>query len=51
MIESLVTMQQDKIAEYLRENPRAMGVLFSVCLLLMQAGNVVANAATSNRGP
>ncbi|WP_267905112.1 DUF7503 family protein [Halorussus halophilus] len=44
-------MNQNMIAEYLRENPKAMGVLFSACLLLMEAGNVAANGASAHAGP
>jgi hypothetical protein len=39
------------IASYLKENPRMMGVLFSLMLLLSQAGNVAANAASTTSGP
>lgn len=44
-------MSDNTIATYLRENPRLMGVLFTVCLLLGQAGNVTANHADMISGP
>lgn len=44
-------MKQNMIATYLRENPKAMGVLFSVCLLLMEGGSVAANGASAHAGP
>jgi hypothetical protein len=39
-------MSDNKIATYLRENPRLMGVLFAAALLLSQAGSVAANSST-----
>ncbi|MFC7080457.1 DUF7503 family protein [Halorussus caseinilyticus] len=42
---------QRKMAEYLEAHPRMMGALFTICLLLMQAGNVAANGASTNAGP
>ncbi|MFC7204025.1 hypothetical protein ACFQJC_10900 [Haloferax namakaokahaiae] len=36
---------------YLRQNPRMMGVLFTLTLLLAQAGNASANMATIISGP
>lgn len=41
----------DSIAEFLEAHPRMMGALFTICLLLMEAGNVVANAQSANNGP
>jgi hypothetical protein len=38
-------MSDNKIATYLRENPRLMGVLFAAALLLSQAGSAVAGNA------
>ena len=43
-------MSDNKIATYLRENPRLMGVLFTACLLLGQAGSVAGANAVIN-GP
>jgi hypothetical protein len=43
-------MSDTKIATYLRENPRLMGVLFAACLLLGQAGSVAASNGVIN-GP
>lgn len=39
------------LAEYLSEHPRMIGALFTVLLLLTQAGNTLAAAASSNAGP
>jgi hypothetical protein len=44
-------MSDNTIATYLRENPRLMGVLFTMCLLLSQAGSVAANHADAISGP
>lgn len=48
-------MNQDKVhgalATYFEEHPRMMGALFTICLLLMQAGNVAANMVSTNNGP
>ena len=38
------------VAAYLKEHPRMSGVLFTVLLLLTQAGSAVANGA-SGSGP
>ena len=39
------------VAEYLEAHPRMMGALFTICLLLMEAGNAAANSASTNAGP
>ena len=44
-------MAHDKMAEFLKEHPRMMGALFTMSLLLMEAGNVAANCCSSNSGP
>jgi hypothetical protein len=44
-------MSDSTLTTYLRENPRMTGVLFTIMLLLSQAGNAAAAAATSNPGP
>jgi hypothetical protein len=36
---------------YLAENPKMTGVLFTMMLLLSQAGTVAAGVGTSNCGP
>ena len=38
-------MSDNKVAEYLAENPRMIGVLFAMFLLLSQAGNAAASNA------
>lgn len=45
------TTTESRMAEFLEAHPRMMGALFTICILLMQAGNVMANAATANNGP
>lgn len=46
-------MSQDTttLAEYLHEHPRMIGALFTVLLLLTQAGSALAAGASSNAGP
>jgi hypothetical protein len=39
------------IASYLKENPRMMGALFTLVLLLSQAGSVAGAAAGTTSGP
>ncbi|WP_276301222.1 DUF7503 family protein [Halorussus lipolyticus] len=45
------TKADSKIATFLEDHPRMTGALFTMSILLMQAGNVAANAASSNSGP
>ena len=45
------TTMQTRMATFLESHPRMMGALFTMCLLLMQAGNVAANGASTNAGP
>ena len=45
------TTTQRTIAEYLEAHPRMMGALFTICLLLMEAGNAAAAAGATNNGP
>ncbi len=40
-------MSDTTVAEFLREHPRMMGVLFTVSLLLPQAGAVAAGNGSS----
>jgi hypothetical protein len=44
-------MSDSTLATYLKENPRMTGVLFTITLLLAQAGNAAAAAGCSNPGP
>ena len=44
-------MSESPIAEYLAENPRKAGVLFTILLLLTQAGNASAGFIVSTGGP
>ena len=41
----------NKVADYLEEHPRMMGALFTICLLLMEAGNAAANCCSTTSGP
>lgn len=43
--------RSESVARYLEEHPRMMGALFAMCLLLMHAGNAMANAQVTNNGP
>jgi hypothetical protein len=45
------TTTESKTAEFLKAHPRTIGALFTICVLLMQAGNVMANAGSTNAGP
>jgi hypothetical protein len=40
-----------ELTEYLQNNPRMMGVLFTAMLLLSQAGSVAATNAVGTTGP
>ncbi|WP_458206766.1 DUF7503 family protein [Haladaptatus sp. NG-SE-30] len=44
-------MSENTAQAYLAENPRMIGVLFTICVLLMQAGNVAAAASSTTNGP
>jgi hypothetical protein len=44
-------MSESKIADYIAQNPRMAGVLFTICLLLTQAGNSAAANACTTTGP
>lgn len=45
-------MSETDITEYLAQHPKMIGVLFTVTLLLSQAGSVVANSSgTATPGP
>ena len=46
-----MSQNDDALATYLEENPRMIGVLFTITLLLSQAGSVVAGNASTIRGP
>jgi hypothetical protein len=39
------------LVSYVRDNPRMMGALFTIVLLLSQAGNALANNASTTAGP
>jgi hypothetical protein len=44
-------MSDSTLAAYLAEHPKMTGVLFTMTLLLAQAGSAAAAAAASNPGP
>jgi hypothetical protein len=44
-------MADSKMADYLAEHPRMIGVLFTMMLLLTQAGNVAAGNSNVIAGP
>ena len=44
-------MADSNLTSYLAENPRMMGVLFTMLLLLSQAGNAAGAFAASCYGP
>ncbi|WP_276203528.1 DUF7503 family protein [Haloprofundus marisrubri] len=44
-------MSEHPLATYLRDHPRMIGVLFTMTLLLSQAGAVAANNAFCIKGP
>ncbi|WP_275897453.1 hypothetical protein [Halorussus sp. MSC15.2] len=44
-------MADTNVTSYLAENPRMMGVLFTMLLLLSQAGNAAGAFAVSCYGP
>lgn len=44
-------MSDNKVAEYLSENPKLAGVLFTIMLLLTQAGGAMAAAGGTYGGP
>jgi len=41
----------ESVTAYLAENPRMIGVLFTIMLMLAQAGNVTAACAATTSGP
>jgi len=44
-------MSESNIANYIAQNPRMAGVLFTICLLLTQAGNAAAANLSTTTGP
>ncbi|MFH5799077.1 hypothetical protein [Haladaptatus sp. CMAA 1911] len=44
-------MAENSLTTYLEENPRMIGVLFTIVLLLSQTGNVAGAVMTGSRGP
>ena len=44
-------MSESNLADYIAQNPRMAGVLFTICLLLTQAGNSAAANALTHSGP
>lgn len=46
-----MTSQDSKLKSYLAEHPRMIGALFTLSVLIGQAGTVVATKASATRGP
>lgn len=44
-------MSESAFKQYLAENPKMIGVLFTLMMLLLQAGNAAANASATISGP
>lgn len=44
-------MSEDNLTAYLAKNPKMIGVLFTLVLLLSQAGNVAAGSGGAVAGP
>ncbi|WP_256562640.1 DUF7503 family protein [Halomarina pelagica] len=44
-------MSDNSIAEYVAEHPKMAGVLFTILLLLSQAGSVMAGFGRAHPGP
>ena len=44
-------MADSKVASYLADHPRLIGVLFTAMVLLSQAGNVAAGSSATYSGP
>jgi hypothetical protein len=44
-------MAEHDMMTYLEENPRMIGVLFTIAVLLMQAGNVAGVMTNGSAGP
>lgn len=44
-------MSHNPLEAYLAENPRLVGALFTLGLLLVEAGSVVADGASGTKGP
>lgn len=44
-------MSDTDIADYIAQNPRMAGVLFTICLLLTQVGNSAAANMSTTGGP
>ncbi|MFH5797779.1 hypothetical protein [Haladaptatus sp. CMAA 1911] len=44
-------MSENNLQRYLAQHPRMIGVLFAICTLLLEAGNVLAAAGDTINGP
>jgi uncharacterized membrane protein len=51
VITRAMTLDTEKTAQYLAENPRMIGVLFTIGMLVSQAGSVLANDGMTASGP
>lgn len=50
LVESTMSEKEDMKA-FLREHPRMIGALFTILLLLSQAGGAIAGGSTGTAGP
>lgn len=46
-----MTESNEALRQHLTENPRMIGVLFTMCLLLTQTGNAAAAMGSTTPGP
>jgi len=46
-----MSQAQDAVRSYLEENPKMIGVLFTILLLLAEAGQVAGAGMSSTAGP
>ncbi|WP_423986658.1 DUF7503 family protein [Haladaptatus sp.] len=44
-------MSENDLKAYLAEHPRMIGVLFTICLLLLQSGNAMGAVYNATNGP
>ena len=46
-----IAMSDNTVVDYIAQNPRMAGVLFTICLLLTQTGNAAAANMSTTVGP
>lgn len=50
-VEAISVMADNELLTYLESNPRMIGVLFTILLVLSQAGTVSAGVVSTTGGP